>query len=101
MEVQLAREKMIRPVLTYDEVRFFFEKFKDGDANDFAYRTALIDTFVSKIYLYDGDDARVEIFCNASETKINCPINKPEKGLFMGQLVRTPGLEPGRLPIGS
>jgi len=57
---------MIRPTLTYEEVRFFFEKFKNGDANDSTFRTALIDTFVNKIYLYDGDDARVEIYCNAS-----------------------------------
>ena len=34
LEAQLAQEKMIRPTLTYDEVRFFFEKFKGGDAND-------------------------------------------------------------------
>ena len=41
--------------------------FEDiGDADDIAFRAVLIDTFVSKIYLYDGDDARVEIYCNAT-----------------------------------
>jgi len=87
LEAQLAHEKMLRPTLTYDEVRFFFEKFKKGDANDIAYRTALVDTFIDKIYVYDGDDARIEIYCHASEQKINCPISEPQKSSPMGHLV--------------
>ena len=85
-EAQLAQEKMIRPVLTYDEVKFFFEKFKNGDAKDFAFRSALIDIFVKKIYLIDGEDARIEIYCNASEKSINIPIGKPQKSSPMGHL---------------
>ena len=79
---------MIRPVLTFDEVKFFFEKFKSGDANDHAFRTALIDTFVNRIYLYDGEDSRIEIYCNASDKSINCPISEPQKSSSMGQLAR-------------
>ena len=85
LEMQLAQEKMIRPILSYDDVKFFFEKFKDGDASDYAYRIALIDTLVDRVYLYDGDDSRLEIYCNAIERKINCPINE-HSGSFMGQL---------------
>lgn len=40
---------MIKPVLTYEEVKFFFEKFKKGDANDITFRMALVDTFINKI----------------------------------------------------
>ena len=58
---------MIRPVLTFEEIKFFFNKFMGGDVSDYAYRSALIDTFVSRIYLYDGDDARIEVYCNASD----------------------------------
>ena len=83
LEIQLAKEKMTRPILTFEEVKFFFEKFKNGDANDHAYRTALIDTFINKIYLYDGDDARAEIYCNASTQTINVAIDKPESGSSM------------------
>ena len=72
LEIQLAKEKMTRPVLTFDEIMFFLEKFKSGNANDHAFRTALIDTFVNKIYLYDGEEPRAEIYCNASEKSINC-----------------------------
>jgi len=53
---------MIRPVLTFDEVKFFFEKFKNGNADDITFRTALIDTFINRIYQYDGDDPRAEIY---------------------------------------
>ena len=86
-ETQIAREKMINPILTFDEVKFFFEKFKNGDANDTTFRTALIDTFVNKIYLYDGDDSRIEIFCNASDKSIKVPLDKPVKGSSKGHLV--------------
>ena len=87
LEVQLAQEKLLSPVLTYKEIKFFFDKFKGGDASDTAYRMVLVDTFVNKIYLYDGDDARFEIFCKASEQKISCPIDEPLRSP-MGQLAR-------------
>ena len=93
LETQLAQEKMIRPILTFDEVKFFFEKFKNGDASDISYRTALIDTFVNKIYLYDGDDARIEIYCNADNQGIKIPIDKPDKSSSMERLVRPARVE--------
>jgi len=37
---------------------FSSKRLKNGDVDDFAFRTALIDTFVNRIYLYGGDDAR-------------------------------------------
>jgi hypothetical protein len=85
IEIQLAREKMARPVLSYSDVKFFFEKFKNGDAKDYGYRSALIDTLVDRITLYDGDDPRVEIYCKASEQKIQRPITEPS-GSVMGRL---------------
>ena len=93
LETQLAKEKMIRPILTFEEVKFFFEKFKNGDANDHAFRAALIDTFVNRIYLYDGEDSRVEIYCNASDKSINCPISEPVKSSSMGQLAPSARIE--------
>ena len=88
LEIELAKEKMVRPVLAFDEVKFFFEKFKNGDANDNSFRTALIDTLVNKIYVYDGDNARVEIYCNASEHKINCATSELSNSSPMAQLAR-------------
>ena len=51
-------------------------------------------TFVSRIYLYDGDDARAEIYCNTSDKTINCPISEPLKSSSMEQLARRRGFEP-------
>ena len=86
---------MIRPTLAFDEVKFFFEKVKGGDANDNAYPTALIDTFVNKIYLYNGDEGRIDIYYNVQDTKITIPLDKPE-GSPKGILVREAGVEPAR-----
>ena len=87
LETQLAQEKMIKPILTYDEVRFFFEKFKNGDANDIAFRMALADTFINRVDVFDGEDSRLEIYCNAIKQQIICPIGERLRSP-MGQLVR-------------
>ena len=88
LKTQLAQEKMMRPTLTFEEVKFFFNKFKNGDVSDIAFRTALIDTFINRIYLYDGDDARAEIYCNASNQGMKVPISKLDNSSLMGGLAR-------------
>ena len=84
---------MVRPVLAYGEVKFFLEKFRHGDVNDIVYRTALIDTFVNRIYLHDGDNARIEIYCNASDKGMKIPLDKPVKGSSKGRVVQEKRLE--------
>ena len=76
LETQISQEKMINTILTYEAIKFFFEKFKNGDANDSVFRTTLIDTFINKVYVFDDEDARVEIYCNASDEKIISPLDK-------------------------
>ena len=87
LEAQLAQEMTTRPILTFDEVKFFFEKFKGGDINDISYRTSLIDTLVNKICLYDGSEPYAEIYCNANEKGIRITLDKFDKNLYMEQLV--------------
>ena len=87
LEAQLAKEKLVRPILTFDEVRFFFERFKNGDAKSISYRTSLIDTIIEKVFLHDGDNAYVEIFCYASEYGIKIPLDKYGISLYKEQLV--------------
>ena len=99
LEAQLAREKLMQPALTYEEVKFFFDRFKGGDASDITYRTALIDTFISRVDVFDGDDARLEIHCHASEGKINCPLDKREVRSSKEQLAPQVGLEPTTLRL--
>ena len=100
LEVELAKEKMLRPTLSFEDVRYFFEKFKNGYANDFAFRSALVNTFIGKILIYDGDDARVEIYCNASENSLNVPIGEPLMGSPMAQLARPARLERATFRVG-
>jgi len=85
LEIELAKEKMVRPVLAFDEVKFFFEKFKNGDVSDNSFRTSLIDTLVGQVYIFEGDNARLEIYCNATEHKLNCSIDE-RKSSSMEQL---------------
>ena len=101
LESQLAYEKLIHPVLKYEELKFFFERFKNGDADDTAFRIALIDTFVNRIYVYDGEDARIEIHCNASDININCTINEPLKSSYMAQLAPSARIERATLRLGG
>ena len=42
---------------------------------------ALVDTFINKIHVFDGEDSRLEIYCNAVKQKIICPL---------GKLIRSP-----------
>ena len=98
LESQLAQEKLLSPILTYEEIKFFFDKFKGGDANDIAYRMALIDTFINRVDVFDGDDSRLEIYCNAIKQKIVSPIGK-HKSSPMGQLAPQVGLEPTTLRL--
>ena len=93
LETQLAKEKIQTPLLKYEQIRFFFERFIKGDVNDINYRRALVDIFISRIYLYDN---KITIFYNAHEGQINVPIDelKINSGSPMGHLVEAAGIEP-------
>jgi predicted SnoaL-like aldol condensation-catalyzing enzyme len=87
LEAQLATELMIRPVLSYNDIKFFFDKLRKGDADDYSYRVILIDVLVERINLFGDDNPRIEIYCRASDQKMMYPINEPCSS-FMGHLVR-------------
>ena len=94
LEVQLAKEKIQSPVLKYNEVKFFFERFVGGDISDINYRRALVDIFVNKIYLFDDE---MRIVYNAGEGhKIDVPLDEltHERGSSKGMFVPLIGLEP-------
>ena len=91
LEAQLAKEKMQAPLLKYDELKFFFERFAKGDTNDINYRRALVDIFIGRIELFDD---YVKIYYNAQDNhQINIPIDEPS-GSPMGQVVEISGIEP-------
>ena len=80
LEAQLAQERMIRPVLSYEEVKFFFDRFRQGDIDDFNYRIALVDVLVEKVSMYDGDNSRIEIYCRASNVLTGNAKSEPLNG---------------------
>ena len=53
LDVLLAREKIQAPALSYEQIRFFLERFTNGDVNNQDYRQALVDTFINRIELYE------------------------------------------------
>ena len=99
LEVLLAREKIQAPPLSYEQIRFFLERFTGGDVNDFDYRQALVDTFINKIELYEDV---MTIYYNAHDGQPSTislttkePVNSGSlKGSPKGRMVELGGVEP-------
>jgi len=97
--VKPAAQKIQRPVLKYDQLKFFFERFTKGDPSDINYRKALADIFIGRIELFED---HMIIYYNASDgQKGNVPIGEPDdhgtprsKVPLWGTLVGLQGLEP-------
>ena len=103
LESQLAQELLLKPVLDYDTVKFFFEKFNHGDVTDTAFRMTLIDTLINKILIFEGENARVEIYCHACEmpleVQLKSPLDITRKGSSKRLLAPQVGLEPTTLRL--
>ena len=88
LEIQLAREKIQSPLLKYEQMKFFFERFAKGDIKDNNYRAALVDILINRIELYDD---HMVIYYNASDGQKNVPLGEPENGSPKGQMVGVKG----------
>ena len=53
LEVRIAEEKIARPRLSENQVRFWLTRFRKLDPNVKSHRKMLINTFVNAVYLYD------------------------------------------------
>ena len=53
LEVRIAEEKIARPRLSENQVRFWLTRFRKLDLNVKSHRETLINTFVNAVYLYD------------------------------------------------
>ena len=53
LEVRIAEEKIARPRLSENQVRFWLTRFRKLDPNVKSHRKTLINTFVNAVYLYD------------------------------------------------
>ena len=53
MEVRIANEKLVRPKVSAEFVKFWLHRFRKLDVRQQAHRKMLIDAFINTIYLYD------------------------------------------------
>ena len=53
LEARIAEEKIARPRLSENQVRFWLTRFRKLDPNVKSHRETLINTFVNAVYLYD------------------------------------------------
>ena len=89
LEIQLAKERLQRPQLEYNNVKFFFERFAKGDPNNIDYRRSLVDVFIGSITLANNN---MEIFLNVQEgQKMSIPLGE-HKSSPKGRLVETIGV---------
>lgn len=53
IEVRIANEKLAKPKVSAEFVTFWLQRFRKLDVKQQSHRKMLIDTFVSKIFLFD------------------------------------------------
>ena len=53
IETEIVKEKMKHPLLTEEQVRFWFERMREYDITVLEQRKRLIDTFVNAIFVYN------------------------------------------------
>ena len=68
LENKIACEKLAKPRITEEQIRFFLEKFRKMDVANQAQRKMLIDTFVNAIFLYDDKVVLTYNFHEGTET---------------------------------
>ena len=68
LEDKIAVEKLEKPRITEEQLRFFLEKFRRMDVANQTQRKMLIDTFVNAIFLYDDKVVLTYNFHEGAET---------------------------------
>ncbi|MFQ7726863.1 MAG: recombinase family protein, partial [Ruthenibacterium lactatiformans] len=53
LEASLLQEQIAKPLLTREQILFWFERFRQGDPSDPAYQQKIIDCFVNSVYIFD------------------------------------------------
>ena len=68
LENKIAVEKLAKPRITEEQLRFFLERFRKMDVTRKSQRKMLIDTFVNAIFLYDDKMVLTYNFHESTET---------------------------------
>ena len=53
LEASILQEQIAKPLLTREQILFWFERFRQGDSSDPAYQQKIIDCFVNSVYIFD------------------------------------------------
>ena len=53
LEASILQEQIAKPLLTREQILFWFERFRQGDPSDSAYQQKIIDCFVNSVYIFD------------------------------------------------
>ena len=72
LEAELAKEKILNPKLEFAQVKFFFDRFKNGNMNDMKFCQYMVDTFINRVFLFKE---KLLILCNACDRAINIPLD--------------------------
>ena len=81
LEAHIAGEKLAKPKVTEEFIRFWLLRFRKLDMNQKDQRQALVDTFINSIYLYDD---KVLITFNYKEGTQTIPFEKVEESKAKG-----------------
>ena len=77
IEIELAQENIKKPMLTKDQIKFWFYRLRKVDITKTEHRQKLVDSFVNAIVLYDD---RIEFYFNFKDGAKTLSLKELEKG---------------------
>ncbi len=83
---KIGKEEIARPMLTKDQIIFWFHRFRKLDTNKLEHRRRLIDSFVNSIFLYDDKMIITFNYKNGTKTITFSDLEKSELGSDINDL---------------
>lgn len=87
LETEIARAEIKRPRLTEEVIGAWLRSFRDGDVNDAAFRQRLVDTFIARVELRNG---QAMIFYNIQEKGPHSKVRVRPEWWSLQSRTRTP-----------
>ena len=73
LKASILEEELQRPALSREQILFWFERFRQGDANSPVYQRQIIDNFVNSVYVFED---RVVLNFNFKENAKTVPLRE-------------------------
>ena len=71
LKASILEEELQRPALSREQILFWFERFRQGNANSPVYQRQIIDNFVNSVYIFED---RVVLNFNFKENANTVPL---------------------------